>query len=390
MRIAVFGGAFNPPHLGHRLSALAAKEALGADKLLVIPTGQSPHKEKPQGSPEDLERLELTRLTFAGCPDTEVLDLEIRRQGKSYTVDTLEELKRIYPDADFFLLMGEDMLLCFDSLWYGFERILSMAVPAVFSRGEKPLSLIDNKCQELLDKYGAETVFVPTKAMPVSSTELRALLPQRQGSQFFEPETYGRIIKLRHYGAKPELDWLAGQVELFLEDERIPHVMGCRQTAEHLARRWGADPGDAAEAALLHDITKKQKGPKQLKLCEKYGILIDNDEKSNYKLLHSKTGAALAGELFGSDSAVCSAIYWHTTGKADMSLLEKIIYMADYIEPNRDFSGVEELRDLAEKDLDEALASGLEMSINNLKSKGISPHKNSQEALNWLLEHKRR
>ena len=138
---------------------------------------------------------------------------------------------------------------------------------------------------------------------------------------------------------------------------------------------------DAAEAAILHDITKKLDLNEQLLLCERYGIINDTSEAENAKLLHAKTGAAFARERFGVSDAVYDAIRWHTTGRAGMTLLEKVIYMADYIEPNRDFPGVEKLRALAESDLDAAMILGLEMSLEDLRSYGISPHVNSLEAL---------
>lgn len=107
-------------------------------------------------------------------------------------------------------------------------------------------------------------------------------------------------------------------------------------------------------------------------LCRKYGIINDNAEEENVKLLHAKTGAALARDLFNISDEVYDAIRWHTTGKPDMTLLEKIIYMADYIEPNRDFDGVDKLRKLAYEDLDEAMALGLEMSLEDIKAMGRS------------------
>ena len=111
MKIAIFGGSFNPPHLGHLNSAMYAAAQLQPDVFLIIPDYRPPHKAMEVGSPTPEERLALCRLTFAGVPNVEVSDMEIRRGGKSYTVDTVKELLRRYPDADFYLLVGTDMLL---------------------------------------------------------------------------------------------------------------------------------------------------------------------------------------------------------------------------------------------------------------------------------------
>lgn len=384
MRTAVFGGSFNPPHNGHVRAALAAKEALGAERLIVIPTSISPHKSHPGGSPSPEERLALTRMAFQGCPGVEVSGMETMRGGRSYTVDTLEELSAQNRGDELFLLMGTDMLLCFDSVWKGFDRILELASLAVFRREAEDDGELEEKCRALRRDYGARIELLPISPFPASSTEIRAMLPKRRACGLLPPPVYGEIIRRRFYGAKPDLDWLRQQVVPYHDEKRMPHVLGCAGEAVSLAKRWGADPEAAAEAGILHDITKREKGEGQLKLCDKYGIITDSDEKSNYKLLHSKTGAALARELFGIDDVIYGAICWHTTGRPNMSLLEKIIYMADYIEPNRSFPGVDELRELAYKDLDRAMALGLEMSMEDLARRGVSPHARSISALEYF------
>ena len=117
---------------------------------------------------------------------------------------------------------------------------------------------------------------------------------------------------------------------------------------------------------------------------------LDDFSKENTKTLHAVTGALVAEKIFGESQAVVSAIRHHTTGKADMSLLEKIIYVADYMEPNRDFPGVDKLRQLAVEDLDGALKLGLTMTLELLQRQGSTISPASQEALNWLDEHSTR
>ena len=206
-------------------------------------------------------------------------------------------------------------------------------------------------------------------------------MKQRRGEDILDPDVYARIIRRRDYGSKPSLSWLREQVRPWLKSSRVPHVLGCEQEAVKLAARWGEEQDEAAEAGILHDITKKLSMPEQLLLAEKYGIVFDKFERTNLKLTHAITGAAVARDLFGVDDRVCSAIRWHTTAKPVMSLLEKIIYMADYIEPTRDFPGVDALRELAYRDLDAAMALGLEMSLEELREKGTEPHPASVNAL---------
>lgn len=154
-----------------------------------------------------------------------------------------------------------------------------------------------------------------------------------------------------------------------------------------LARLYGADETDAARAGLLHDITKALDGPLQLTLCRAYGTILGDFSRKNPKTLHALTGSLVAERIFGENEAVVSAIRYHTTGRANMTLLEKIIYVADYVEPNRDFPGVEKLRKAAYENIDLALKLGLESTLALLKEQGREVSPESGEALRYLLEH---
>ena len=285
MRIAIFGGSFNPPHKGHIEAALAATRALEAERLLVIPAGTAPHKDEPRVSAPAAERMLLTELAFAGEPHAEVLGIELERGGKSYTVDTLETLKGLYPDDELWLLMGSDMLYSFES-WKDYRRILELASLIAFPRERGEAERLRQAASELKEKYGAVVEIIPFVSTEISSSELRGLLQNREGRQYLDETVYEEIIKKRLYGAKPDLAWLRSKAYAMLDERRVPHVAGCEQEAVRLAERWGADTGEAAEAGILHDITKKLKGSEQLKLCDEYDIMTDDDERNNVKLLH--------------------------------------------------------------------------------------------------------
>lgn len=137
-------------------------------------------------------------------------------------------------------------------------------------------------------------------------------------------------------------------------------------------------------AALLHDCTKKLEMDEQLFLCAQYGIELDELERQALKLLHAKTGAAVARDVFGVDDEIYSAIFWHTTGCANMTLLEKIMYLADYIEPTRDFPGVDKLRQVCYDSLDAGLRLGLEMTVEEMAQRGNPVHHATLEALKYL------
>lgn len=382
MRIVFYGGSFNPPHCGHIEAAMTISELLKPDKLLIIPSNIPPHKELAEGSPDAQERLLLTKLAFADVPQAEVTDLELHREGKSYTATTVEQLLAQYPKAEMYLAMGTDMLLSFEE-WYRFRFLLETLTLAVFVRSEGEEAEMLRHAEYLKQQYGARIIPLRHEPKAMSSRDIRDMLCRRMGASFLPEAVYARIIANGDYDAKPELYWLREKSYALLKPSRVAHVVGCESEAVKLAMKWGEDPENAAEAAILHDITKKLSLSEQLILCDKYGIINDTVEEHNVKLLHAKTGAAMAKELFNISNEVYEAIRWHTTGKTDMTLLEKIIYMADYIEPNRDFEGVERLRELAYENLDAAMALGLKMSLEDIRSYGQEPYFASIEAYEW-------
>ena len=385
MRRVVYGGTFNPPHLGHIQAVHSVSNALKPDKILVIPTNLAPHKEMSSDTPPPAERLELCRLAFGEIPGVEVSSLEMRREGKSYTSDTILELKAMYPRDELIFVMGTDMILSLET-WHMPEVILEHAVLAVLLRGEPEDDRVSAHIAHLKQRYGGEIILIQAPVYPMASSDIRAALKQAAGRAFLSEKVYARIIKKRDYAAKAELSWLKDRAVELLAPKRVPHVLGCAEESVRLTERWGGDAYEAAAAGILHDITKKCTLDEQLLLCDKYGIMIDTLVAGIEKTLHQITGAAVAYEEFGVSEAVRDAIRWHTTGKAGMSLLEKILYLADYIEPTRRFDGVEALRDLCYRDIDGAMELGLRMTIDDLSAKGAPVLEISAQAYDWFRQ----
>ena len=189
-------------------------------------------------------------------------------------------------------------------------------------------------------------------------------------------------------GWKETMVWtcLQGHMGTVVTDGRTPPESALCAVGDFCFLAGKPDPELARHAAILHDCTKYLGLEDQLHLCEKYCIELDSLERQAVKLLHSKTGACIAKYVFGEPDEVYEAIFWHTTGKADMTLLDKVLYMADYIEPNRDFDGVEELRKLAYTDLDQAMLLGVDSTIREMEERGYLIHTNTREARQWLLD----
>ena len=393
MKLGIYGGTFNPPHLGHLAAAQAALEALALDALWLIPAATPPHKPMPPGSPRAQDRLAMVELAADGLLQPErvsVSDMELRRSGKSYTADTLQAIHARHPDAELWLLTGSDMFFSLQN-WWEPEVITRLAGICAFARAQSDdMDALAAQAAYLEGTYGARTRIIDLPHLvDVSSTQLRALLAQGGGEKYLPPAVYGYILRNGLYGVRRDLKRLSDS-ELrccsysMIRAKRIAHVGGVEEEAVRLARRWGADPEKARRAGILHDCTKYLDLDEQLQICRKYGIVLDHMERASAKLLHAKTGAWIAREVYGADEDVFQAIFWHTTGKADMRLLEKVVYLADYIEPNRDFPGLAELRRLAYEDLDRALLLGVEMSIADLTERGVPIHPNTQAARDYL------
>ncbi|MDR0889909.1 MAG: nicotinate (nicotinamide) nucleotide adenylyltransferase [Oscillospiraceae bacterium] len=387
-RVGIFGGSFNPPHCGHIQAIEQFQEKLQLDCVLVVPAAMPPHKQLPLCSPDAAARLALTKLATAHLPYVQVCDLELCREGKSYTAETVAQIRAQRPNDTLFLLVGTDMLLSFSS-WYQPQEIVKHAALAVAQRDFSQREEMEKCAQMLRNTLSAQVLLIENAVLACSSTSVRAMLAFGCGKDYLPEAVYEAITREGLYFSKRSLKNLPfaelSQVSLSLHmPKRVKHVIGCSETARELALQYGADEHDAMRAGILHDVTKALGAAEQLKLCKQYAILLDKFEEENPKLLHAKSGAAVASQVFGESAAVRDAIFWHTTGKADMTLLEKILYIADYIEPNRSFAGVERLRLLAKSDLDAAVMLGIEMSVAQLTARNCEIDPNSLAALEFL------
>lgn len=197
-RIGIYGGTFNPIHLGHLHLVKEVQSALHFDQILFIPAKIPPHKDAPDLA-SGKDRLEMVRLAVEEMPEAMVSDIELRSHGKSYTVYTLEKLQALLPGREFTLLMGADMLLTFDQ-WFRWQDILFMSRAAAVTRGAGELEALREKAR-ILSPEGRIDV-IAASPLPMSSTDIRqkiregsdpsALLPEKVWSYICRHELYGR------------------------------------------------------------------------------------------------------------------------------------------------------------------------------------------------------
>ena len=381
MRIGIYGGAFNPVHKGHVKLAQEVKTKAHLDKIIIMPSGQSPHKSSG-GLIDSSHRLEMCRLAF-DSEDYIVSDLEIKREGKSYTVDTVTDLKKIYPEDDLFLIMGSDMLLCFDR-WYRYEDILSMVtICATTRQGDISLAQLREYSRDVLKK---DVLIIDFEPFECSSTKVRsALLSGDDASDLLTVKVLSYIIEKGLY--TDEYTDIRKILKGKLDDYRYIHSIGVADSARDLAKIYGADEEKAYLAGLLHDVAKNMPKDEQLQLMEKGGITLSQTEKNNPALWHAMAGECyLRLEMGITDPEILGSVRYHTTGKSGMSLMEKIIYIADYISAERNYPDVEVMRDLSlNHSLEEASLYSLIYTFNKqTKLQGII-HPDSVEYYNELI-----
>ncbi len=170
------------------------------------------------------------------------------------------------------------------------------------------------------------------------------------------------------------------------KESRFDHSKGVQKTAGELAKHYGLDVEKAELAGLMHDCVKNLPTEEMFKLCEELGCELDFVTQKECKLIHAPLGAYYAKKVFGiDDEEIFNAIYYHTTAKPDMTLFEKILYIADVIEPNRSYDIIDEIRRLAYEDIDLAMLLVLNYTINKQMSAGKMLHSGTINARNYLI-----
>ncbi|MBQ8952703.1 MAG: nicotinate-nucleotide adenylyltransferase [Clostridia bacterium] len=383
IRLGIMGGTFNPIHNGHLMSARIASKALKLDEVLFLPDGEPPHK-AAQTLASGIDRYNMTALAIWGHEGFTCSDMEILRAGTTYTIDTLAELTRARPEAELFYIVGADALFQIENWWQPEEiarycRLIAIPRPD----SEEDAAALKQQADHLQKTLGFE-VFIASESGPaVSSTELRSCAVRGGNLGEYVPQPVADYIA-QHGIYDAPLHQMTCQLSRTLSPHRLSHTLSVAQTAVTLAARFGENPCQAHLAGMLHDCAKGLDAPVLLQLIRSGGISADDVELSMPALLHAPAGAALAREQYHvNDAAVLSAIRWHTTGRKNMTKLEKIIYLADMIEPERaDFPGLSEIRALAREDLNKAVAMAAARSAAYVLERGKKLHPRTMELAN--------
>ncbi|MBE6891850.1 MAG: nicotinate (nicotinamide) nucleotide adenylyltransferase [Ruminococcaceae bacterium] len=385
MKIGIFGGTFDPIHRGHLKALENFTKRVSPQKTLVIPAGVPPHKKESTTPVED--RVNMLRAAVRNFPNTEICLYEAEKEGKCYTYDTLVYLHKTYPDAEFTMFVGSDMLLSFDR-WYRVEDIAKMTSLAVFSRHGDDLEALTVKINELKKSIGLKAELFTDEPTEISSTEIRNAVKNGSALDLILPETEVYIKSKGLYGAEKNFDKeaLLEVLKSRLNPKRFAHVLGVAETAVKYAKLYGADIEKAEIAGLLHDCTKDYSYETQLNFLKDHDVEASPEDKKE-PIIHSLTAPISAEYDFGiEDKEILDSLRYHTTGRAEMTLLDRIIYVADFTEPTRNYSDVNFYREKAEKNLDEALFLGMKWIIRDKIDNNKFLHPNSIKMFNSLLK----
>lgn len=363
VRIGIIGGTFDPIHIGHLIIAQNAVTQYHLDQILFIPTGHSPHKDDKEIE-QSAHRLEMIRLSIKNNPDFYFSAMEINAARTSYTYLTLQELHQTYPDWELYFIMGADSLDYLDK-WMEPAEICRLATLLVAIRDDLDMNRIKDKATELKRLYEADIRPIITPNVSVSSHNIRERVAKGEPIRYLvtpEVEEYiaHQCLYQEDEGQTPmneRFNKIKKTLKKELDKDRYEHTLGVMYTSACLAMANGYDMEKAQLTGLLHDCAKCIPNEKKLKICAKNNIPVTQVEKDNPFLLHAKVGAFLARALYEiEDEEILHAISVHTTGAPAMNTLDKIVFIADYIEPKRDkAANLKEIRKTAFEDLDEAL-----------------------------------
>lgn len=363
-RIGLMGGTFDPIHYGHLMLAEQIRTSFQLDYILFIPVGQAPHK-KTAGSADKFHRLEMVRLATHSHPNFMVSDIEVCQECTTYTIDTVRKIRETLSEHDeLFFITGADAIILLET-WKDFESLMQMVTFIGATRPGINETDLELKIEELKAKYQASIKICKIPALAISSTDIRNRIANGLSIDYLLPSKVEKYIHQTFIYREhhPDFARLNAYLHDHLSSHRYKHSVETAHFAYKLALIYGCDSMKAEMAGLCHDIAKEYSNDRMLRYISNNQIFLDPCIQNNPNLAHGEVGAIVLKDDFGmTDDDILDAIKWHTYGYKDMSLLSKIIYISDTIEPTRTFEGVNYLRYLAFQDIDHAILAYNQLS----------------------------
>ncbi len=398
MKLGIYGGSFSPVHIGHFKSALHFYDHCKLDKLLIMPVSVPPHKAALHIAPGQL-RVQMLKKAFSqkkiGERNIEISDFELSREGKSYTYLTLQHFAQ--SGDELYLLMGSDMFLTLDQ-WKNPDIICNLATIVLNPREtDQPLAAFEEKKKQYINQYGARVILCDFEPLEVSSSHIRAILDRGAPWEgLLDPEVLQIIKEHKLYGSVSHPDIIKKELPALLSAKRCAHVLSVEREVIKMAELFALDEEQTLilrRGALLHDITHEKSFEEQQLLFALYGMELTQDDQKSPAVLHQITGALVALDRYGVSAQCANAIACHTTGKAGMTLIEKLLCLADYIEETRTYPSCMALRHIfyeempaeqKEAHLDRCMLIYFENTVRHLEEKGAFVHPQTLDALHFM------
>jgi nicotinate-nucleotide adenylyltransferase len=395
VKLGILGGSFNPVHYGHFFLADTAISTLKLDRVVMIPAFRSPFKLEAAGMESGAkDRLDMLAAAVAGDSRLAIDDCEIKREGVSYTVDTIEDIiARYMPDGKPALIIGDDLAAAFPK-WRDSKKILELA-DIVVARRKNPAAgdsevypfahtLIDNEIMEISSQAVRDKIKNGLDWQSLVPAGARAIIEDRRlygcnANTGNEDEDCSQAVILR----------VEEEVRRCLTTERFLHSRNTALLAHDLCLRFGINPKAGYLAGIAHDLCKQTDAKVLLKLAKEDGIPITALEKEKPNLLHGRAAAVLLKDHFCiHNKDVIDAVAFHTSGKENMSPLGKVIYIADKVEVSRNIDPF--LRKLCVTgDLDSILFAVLQKTISKLQSRELDLSEDTLRLFSKMKERER-
>lgn len=385
--IAIMGGTFDPIHYGHLVAAEAVWSKFDVDRVIFIPSGNPPHKDESTVSHNE-HRYLMTVLSTMDNPNFYISRMEMDRKGKTYTIDTIYDIRKLCGDSvTIYFITGADALHEILT-WKDATTLLSICNFIAVTRPGYDKETLSSQIKEMSEKYKSNLYFLEVPALAISSTDIRERVKKKLSIKYLLPESVNNYIeKYSLYkqafteGAEVEyISKIERKVKDQLSEKRFKHTKCVVDQAVKLALHYGCDEKKAYLGSVLHDYAKEFKAEDVDKYFEKYNIQLDKNKDKD--ILHGFIAYEIAKDEFNiTDQDVLNSIKYHSTARENMSLLEKIVFVSDKIEASRNYDGVEEIRRVSLIDIDKAVMLCIIKIIEFSKKEGFEVHELTKNTL---------
>ncbi len=394
MKKGILGGTFNPIHNTHLAIGIAAKEQFSLDEVIFMPSKQPAYKKDVKIAGET-DRLNMTELAVRSIGGSKAgffsSDFEYRREGNTYTWETLTLLHEAEPETEFFFIIGADSLMNFDK-WVKPDVISGLSVLLVAPREGVSDEDIRSKIKALKERFNSDIREIDLKKDATSSSEIRngsgdrdfPLCPASVSAYIREHGLYGTDSTTF---TKEDIRDFFDKMQHTLSPDRFMHSVGVAYMSSCLAYSYGVPSDKALVAGLLHDCAKEIEKNEMERLCDENCVPLTDIERRIKALIHARYGAYLVKHLYGiEDTDIINAVDNHTVGRPGMSRLEQIVFCADFLEPDRKYHcepSLDELRKLIFTDIDKTTVLILENQMDYFKEKPRDIDPRSMETLEY-------